>query len=140
MTILPIGSGKGGVGKSLLATNLSIALAEAGRTVVLVDLDLGASNAHTMLGIRSVSRGIGTFLSVPRTSFDEIVLPTEYDGLSFVAGDAEMPGTAILKPAQKKRLVRCLESLACDFMVLDLGPARGPTPWISSCWPPGASS
>jgi flagellar biosynthesis protein FlhG len=125
MTILPIGSGKGGVGKSLLATNLSIALAEAGRTVVLVDLDLGASNAHTMLGIRGVSRGIGTFLSVPRTSFDDIVLPTEYDGLSFIAGDAEMPGTAILKPAQKKRLVKSLESLACDFMVLDLGPGTG---------------
>jgi flagellar biosynthesis protein FlhG len=122
MTILPIGSGKGGVGKSLLATNLSIALAEAGRTVVLVDLDLGASNAHTMLGIRAVTRGIGTFLSVPRMGFEEIVLPTEYDGLSFIAGDAEMPGTANLKPAQKKRLVRCLESLPCDFMVLDLGP------------------
>src|SRR5208283_2089730 len=88
MTILPVGSGKGGVGKSLLATNLSIALAEAGRTVVLVDLDLGASNAHTMLGIRSVTRGIGTFLSAPRTDFEEIILPTEYDGLSFVPGDA----------------------------------------------------
>ena len=125
MMILPIGSGKGGVGKSLLATNLAIALAEAGRTVVLVDLDLGASNAHTMLGIRTVSRGIGTFLSVPRTSFEEIILPTEYDGLSFVAGDAEMPGTANLKPPQKKRLVRGLESLACDFLVLDLGPGAG---------------
>jgi len=125
MIILPVGSGKGGVGKSLLATNLSIALAEAGRSVVLVDLDLGASNAHTMLGIRSVSRGIGTFLSVPRTSFEEIVLPTEYEGLSFVAGDAEMPGTANIKPAQKKRLVRSLESLECDFMVLDLGPGAG---------------
>ena len=140
MTILPIGSGKGGVGKSLLATNLSIALAEAGRTVVLVDLDLGASNAHTMLGIRSVSRGIGTFLSVPRTSFEEIVLPTEYDGLSFIAGDAEMPGTAILKPAQKKRLVRRLESLPCDFMVLDLGPGAGATRWTFFCLPQGASS
>lgn len=125
MVILPIGSGKGGVGKSLLATNLSIALAEAGRKVVLVDLDLGASNAHTMLGIRSVNRGIGTFLSVPRTSFDDLVMPTEYDGLSFVPGDAEMPGTANVKAAQKKRLVRCLESLIFDFMILDLGPGAG---------------
>jgi len=125
MVILPIGSGKGGVGKSLLATNLSIALAEAGRKVVLVDLDLGASNAHTMLGIRRVSQGIGTFLSVPRTSFEEIILPTEYNGLSFVPGDAEVPGIAILKSAQKKRLVRCLESLTFDFMVLDLGPGAG---------------
>jgi flagellar biosynthesis protein FlhG len=125
MMILPIGSGKGGVGKSLLATNLSIALAEAGKKVVLVDLDLGASNAHTMLGIRGVNKGIGTFLSVPRTGIDEIILPTEYDGLSFVAGDAEVPGTAILKNAQKKRLVRCLESLTFDIMVLDLGPGAG---------------
>ena len=125
MMILPIGSGKGGVGKSLLATNLSIALAEAGRKVVLADLDLGASNAHTMLGIRSVNRGIRTFLSVPRMSFAEIVLPTEYNGLSFIPGDAEVPGIANLKAVQKKRLVRCLESLAADFLVLDLGPGAG---------------
>ncbi|MGA2973815.1 MAG: P-loop NTPase [Spirochaetia bacterium] len=125
MVILPIGSGKGGVGKSLLATNLSIALAEAGRKVALADLDLGASNAHTMLGIRAVSRGIGTFLSVPHTRFDQVVLDTEYRGLSFIPGDAEVPGIAILKAAQKKRLIRCLESLAVDFLVLDLGPGSG---------------
>ena len=125
MVILPVGSGKGGVGKSLLAANLSIALAEAGKKVVLVDLDLGASNGHTMLGIRSVTRGIGTFLSAPRTDFEEIILPTEYDGLSFVPGDAEMPGTAAISSGQKKRLVRCLESLVFDYMILDLGPGAG---------------
>jgi flagellar biosynthesis protein FlhG len=125
MLILPIGSGKGGVGKSLLAANLSIALAEAGKKVVLVDLDLGASNAHTMLGIRGVSSGIGTFLSAPRASFDDIILPTEYERLSFVPGDAEVPGAANLKAPQKKRLVRCLQSLDFDIMVLDLGPGAG---------------
>ena len=112
MVILPVGSGKGGVGKSLLATNLSIALAEAGRKVVLVDLDLGASNAHTMLGIRSVSRGIGTFLSVPRTDFDEIILPTEYDGLSFVPGDAEMPGHCGNLEAGSEKTPRALPGVA----------------------------
>ncbi len=128
MLIVPIGSGKGGVGKSLLAANLSIALAEAGRKVVLVDLDLGASNAHTMLGQRGVSRGIGTFLSASRSRFEDIVLPTEYDRLSFIPGDAEMPGTASLKPSQKKRLVKCLQGLPCDVMVLDLGPGSGSNP------------
>jgi len=122
MVILPVGSGKGGVGKSLLAANLSVALAEAGRKVVLADLDLGASNAHTMLGVRSVLRGIGTFLSVPRMRFEEIVLATEYQGLSFIPGDAEIPGAANLKAAQKKRLVRLLQGLEADFLVLDLGP------------------
>jgi flagellar biosynthesis protein FlhG len=125
MTILPIGSGKGGVGKSLLAANLSIALAEAGRRVVLADLDLGASNLHTMLGIRGVSEGIGTFLAAPRTSFADILLPTEYAGLAFIPGDAEVPGVANLKPGQRRRLVRHLQSLDCDFLVLDLGPGSG---------------
>jgi flagellar biosynthesis protein FlhG len=125
MIILPVGSGKGGVGKSLLAVNLSIALAEAGRRVVLADLDLGASNLHTMLGIRGVREGIGTFLTVPRTAFADILLPTEYPGLAFIPGDAEVPGAANLKPAQRRRLARHLESLDCDYLVLDLGPGSG---------------
>ena len=50
MKIIPIASGKGGVGKSLLAANLSVALAEAGKKVILTDLDLGASNLHIFLG------------------------------------------------------------------------------------------
>jgi flagellar biosynthesis protein FlhG len=125
MVILPIGSGKGGVGKSLIATNLSIALAEAGKRVVLADLDLGASNIHTMLGMRSVTQGIGTFLTTPRVAFSDIILPTEYEGLSFIPGDAEIPGAANLKAAQKKRLVRNLTSLDADYLVLDLGAGTG---------------
>jgi flagellar biosynthesis protein FlhG len=125
MTIIPVGSGKGGVGKSFLATNLSIALADAGKRVVLADLDLGASNAHTMIGMRSVPGGIGTFLSAPRMSFAQIVLPTEFDGLSFIPGDAEVPGIATLTAAQKRRLSRCLGSVTADYLVLDLGPGAG---------------
>ena len=124
MVILPIGSGKGGVGKSLLATNLSIALAEAGKKVVLADLDLGASNLHTMLGMRSVNQGIGTFL-IDARPFQDIVLKTEYKGLSFIPGDAEVPGTANLTLIQKKRLVHNLLSLEADFLVLDLGAGTG---------------
>ncbi len=121
MVILPIGSGKGGVGKSLLATNLSIALGEAGKRVVLADLDLGASNLHTMLGMRTVSKGIGTFLTASKVPFQDIVLPTEYPGLSFIPGDAELPGLANLKSGQKRKLVRNLLSLDADYLVLDLG-------------------
>ena len=125
MVILPIGSGKGGVGKSLLAVNLAIAMAEAGRKVALADLDLGASNLHTMLGVRPTGQGIGTFLSVPRMHFSDIVLRTEYEGLSFIPGDAEIPGIANLKSAQRQRLVRQLTSLEFDYLVLDLGPGTG---------------
>ena len=137
MVILPVGSGKGGVGKSLLAANLSIALAEAGRKGRARRSGPGASNLHTMLGIRGVREGIGTFLTVPRMAFADILLPTEYPGLAFIAGDAEVPGAANLKPGQRRRLVRHLESLDCDFLVLDLGPGTAAGPSSSSSWPVG---
>ena len=97
MHIVPVASGKGGVGKSLISANLSIALGQAGKRVVLADLDLGGSNLHTMLGLRSVRAGIGTFLTDKGASFDDIVVPTEYDNVRFIPGDAEIPGIANLK-------------------------------------------
>jgi len=121
MHVIPIASGKGGVGKSLVAANLSIALAEMGKRVILADLDLGASNLHLILGHGSVTKGIGTFLTNPGTSFADIVTSTEYPNVDFVAGDAEIPGLANLKVTEKRLIIKNLMSLDYDFLVLDLG-------------------
>lgn len=121
MHIIPIASGKGGVGKSLVAANLSVALSQAGHRVVLADLDLGASNLHLVLGLRAPKTGIGTFLSSPNSKFEDIVVPTDYENLRFIPGDAEIPGLANIKPAQKNSLVRKLLALDADYLVLDLG-------------------
>ena len=121
MQIVPIASGKGGVGKSLLAANLSIALAQAGRRVVLADLDLGGSNLHTILGLSAVPRGIGTYLSNTHGKLEDIFVETDYAGLRFLPGDAEIPGMANLKSSQKRLLLRRLQALDVDYLVLDLG-------------------
>ena len=121
MIILPIASGKGGVGKSLIATNLSIALAETGKNVCLVDLDLGGSNLHTLLGMRSITKGIGTFLNSTKKNFDELIVKTNYNGLLFIPGDTEIPGIANLSNSQKNILLKRLLELQVDFLVLDLG-------------------
>jgi len=121
MQIIPIASGKGGVGKSLLAANIAIALSQAGKQVVLADLDLGGSNLHLILGLRNITAGIGTFLGRSGARFEEIVIPTDYDGLRFVPGDAEIPGIANITPAQKRSIIRKLTSLEADYLILDLG-------------------
>jgi len=121
MHIVPIASGKGGVGKSILAANLAIALAQNGKRTVVADLDLGGSNLHIVLGMRTVSQGLGSFLSHSEITFDQVVLDTEYPNLRFVPGDAEIPGLANLSSAQKKMLIRRLTSLDADYLVLDLG-------------------
>ncbi|MEW6754758.1 MAG: P-loop NTPase [Candidatus Latescibacterota bacterium] len=48
---LAVASGKGGVGKSLVAVNLAVAAARAGRRVLLVDTDLGLGSTAVLLGI-----------------------------------------------------------------------------------------
>ncbi len=121
MRILPVAGGKGGVGKSLIAANLAVALSRAGKRVILVDLDLGGSNLHLILGVRNPPVGIGTWLNDSRRPFDEIILQTEYRGLRFIAGDAEIPGIANLGSAQKNMLVRRLGQLDADLLIVDLG-------------------
>ncbi len=120
MQIIPVASGKGGVGKSLLSANLAIALGQAGKKVLLADLDLGASNLHLVLGVPSPKAGIGTFLT-GAADFADIVLPTAYPNLSFIAGDAEIPGLTALKAAQKAALNKNLLKTDADYLIIDLG-------------------
>ena len=53
LRIIGIASGKGGVGKTTVSTNLAVALAQSGKQVMLFDADLGLANAQIALGIRS---------------------------------------------------------------------------------------
>lgn len=120
MQIIPIASGKGGVGKSLLSANLSIALGQAGKKVILADLDLGASNLHLVLGQSSPKAGIGTFIT-GENKFEDIIADTEYENLRFIAGDSEVPGLSSLKIFQKNTLIKKFQSLDADYLILDLG-------------------
>ncbi|MGP1495504.1 MAG: P-loop NTPase [Treponema sp.] len=120
MQIIPIASGKGGVGKSLLSANLAIALGQAGKKVVLADLDLGASNLHLQIGHNVKNSSIGTYLT-EKTAFKSIIEPTEYENVSFIAGDSQIPGLTSLKAVQKAKLVRNFHSIDADFLILDLG-------------------
>ena len=52
-TVYAVASGKGGVGKTTTAVNLGAAMAEAGRSVVVVDLDLGMANLADVLGVET---------------------------------------------------------------------------------------
>ncbi len=120
MQIIPIASGKGGVGKSLLSANLAIALGKAGKRVLLADLDLGASNLHLVIGQQAPKKGIGTFLTGAQ-DFESIITDTDYENVRFIAGDSEIPGMSSIKSAQKNSLIKKLLKCDTDYLILDLG-------------------
>ncbi|AHH03341.1 ATP-binding protein [Borrelia nietonii YOR] len=119
MIIIPVASGKGGVGKSLFSTNIAICLANEGKKVLLVDLDLGGSNLHSMLNIIP-KKSIGTFLKT-KISFKDITIESGIKNLSFIAGDSDIPELANIAIFQKKKIINNLKHLNYDYLIIDLG-------------------
>ena len=119
--IIPVASGKGGVGKTLISVNLAYALANLGKRVTLLDLDFGGANIHTCMGYSVAPDGIGNFLNQRNSKLQDYILSTGNRNLSFISGDAEMVGIANITAAQKKKLISQIFHLDTDYVILDLG-------------------
>ena len=121
MQVIAVASGKGGVGKSLLASNMAIGLADYGKKVILADLDLGGSNLHLVIGQKASNIGLGSFINNPNQKIEDIIQETEYKNLRFISGEGEAPGAANITTPQKKKLINRMSGLEADYLVMDLG-------------------
>ncbi|MBK7864769.1 MAG: P-loop NTPase [Archangiaceae bacterium] len=119
--VVGVGGGKGGVGKSMVAANLAIALAQAGRQTVLVDADLGSPNLHSLLGIEKVKLTVESLLNHEIDQLDLARMPTQVANLSLVAGSAAAPGSANIPHTQKQKLMRHIAGLDAQVVVVDVG-------------------
>ncbi len=120
-TIIPIASGKGGVGKTFVTANLAVALAEMGHRVVAVDLDFGGANLHSFLGLSNRHPGIGDFLKARVAELDEMLVPCSIPNLMFLPGDGKTPLMANIAYAQKIKLISRIRKLPAEYILLDLG-------------------
>jgi len=120
-TIIPIASGKGGVGKTLFAANLCIALARLGHDTVAVDMDFGGSNLYTCLGVPNKYPGIGEFLKTGKPAFQNLMVPTGIPNLRFIPGEGRTPFLANISHEQRLVLVQEIKKIKARYVVLDLG-------------------
>lgn len=117
---LAITSGKGGVGKSNVAVNLSICLASRGLRVTLADVDLGLANADLLMNLHPrhtlahVLKGVRTL---------ESVCVEGPGGIRFVPGASGQFDLANLTEFDRQSLVAQLGKLhgSADTLVLDCG-------------------
>jgi ATP-binding protein involved in chromosome partitioning len=118
--ILAISSGKGGVGKSSVTTNLSVALAERGLRVAAVDADVWGFSMPRMLGI-----------SAPPGLIDDVIIPPEAHGVRLISmGFFAREDQAVIwrGPMLHKALEQFLTDVywgEVDFLVVDMPPGTG---------------
>ena len=116
-----IGGGKGGTGKSFVSLSLGIRLAKMGRRVVIIDADLGGANMHTLLGIRYPDYTLNDFLKRRIENLNEVSIETSIQNLKLISGGDDILYLANPKFSQKARILRSLDKLDADYILLDLG-------------------
>lgn len=121
-----IAGGKGGIGKSFVTANLGIALCERGKRVIVVDADLGGANLHTFLGIPIPSLSLDDFIRQGMRSMKGIFTETGIPNLRLIAGSHEILTLSNPKQSQKQKIIRNINSLDADHIILDLGTGTSP--------------
>jgi ATP-binding protein involved in chromosome partitioning len=118
-TLIAIGSGKGGVGKSTVSANLAIALARMGKRVGLIDADVYGPSQPTILGTDAK----------PTAEGDQLI-PVEAHGIRFLSlGQLVSPGHALAwrGPMATGALAKLVEADWADteLLIVDLPPGTG---------------
>jgi len=121
--LLAVGGGRGGVGKSLLAQNLAVYVAQLGKSVALVDCDPTGANLHAQFGLRALTHP--PIIDGPPDDLVKALVSTSVPGLSILPGphDAIDPPPQ-LRAGRKTRFLAGLRALSTDYVVVDVGPGQ----------------
>lgn len=116
-----IGGGKGGVGKSLISSNLALMLAKRGLRTIAIDLDLGGANLHTTLGVELPRQTLSDLISGRVDHLQSCITNTSFPGLQLISGAGDAVGAANLSFEKKRMIIEQLRDLPADAVILDLG-------------------
>ena len=116
--VIAVTSGKGGVGKTNVSVNLSMALSQSGKDVLLLDADLGLANVDVLLGLRT-KYTLADVIDGSRTLEEIIVNGPE--GLKIIPASSGVQNMAELSTMEHAGLIRAFSELShcIDVLVID---------------------
>ena len=117
--VIAVASGKGGVGKSTVAANIAVSLAESGATVGLLDADVYGPSVPQLMGVREGIRAEDGKM-VPNQAFGVKLI-----SLGFIAGDKPIMWRGPMIGHALKQLLEDVNWGDLDYLVIDLPPGTG---------------
>lgn len=120
--VIAVTGGKGGVGKSNISINLSVALAGMGRRVALLDADLGLANIDVLLGLRA-KRNLEDVLA-GECSLTDIML-TGPGGIRIIPASSGTQRMTMLGPMEHAGLIHAFSEISHQIDVLVIDTAAG---------------
>jgi len=119
--VIAVGSGKGGVGKTTIAVNLSVALGKLGYKVGLLDADVYGPNVPLMMGINRQPEVIGQNRILPLTNYGIKVISVGFIN----PGDKPLVWRGPMLHSIIKQFLQQVEWGELDFLIVDLPPGTG---------------
>lgn len=116
--IWSVASGKGGVGKTFVASSLGISLSRLNQRTLLVDLDMSGPNLHTAVGEKFGGKNLDAYFS-GEAVIGELITPTKFSNLLLIQGSA-FPHQ--LSTKELGQLVSDCRRLPFNEVIFDLGP------------------
>lgn len=123
-SIIAVASGKGGVGKSTVATNLSVALAEEGARVGLIDADILNPNIPQMMGLGSGRPPVRNNKMQPMEVYGVQMISTGF----LTTPDKPMIMRGPMLHSAIRQFFTDVDWEQLDYMVVDLPPGTGDAP------------
>lgn len=123
--ICSVGGGKGGVGKSFIASNLAVALSSRGHRILLLDADLGAANVHTFFDM-DPERSLSRFLK-GLSRLEDTISSTGINGLDIISGSRDSLDIANAHETKIAALGNALKELDYDYILVDTSPGTSNT-------------
>ncbi len=123
-SIVAVASGKGGVGKSTVATNLAVALADAGARVGLIDADILNPNIPTMMGLGTGRPQVVGAKMLPIEAYGIKVMSTGF----LTEPDRPMIMRGPMLHSAIRQFFTDVEWGRLDYMIVDLPPGTGDAP------------
>jgi flagellar biosynthesis protein FlhG len=118
--VIAVGGEKNGIGKSTFVANIGIAMAKAGKRVIVVDADTGTTNLHTILGVTSPAKTLDDFLLDPKADLKNNLIATSYPGLTLLSSASNKISLFNPNYSERQRLFHALKELDVDVIIFDI--------------------